>query len=246
MLLIVFPYLGSMKMLLRSLMALGLFMSSAAFTQAADDIVMVELFTSQGCSSCPPADANLGRLTAEEGVLALSMHVDYWDYLGWKDTFARPEHTKRQIAYRDARGERVIYTPQMMVQGQFNVPGYKPDQIIEAIGSAQRLPRTANIAIKRDGGMLKAVVTSKGDVTNCTIWVASYDHAHTVQIQRGENAGSKITYHNVVDKLMRVGSRDSDTVQEVALPQPEQGSGVAIWLQDNQTGRILSASYING
>lgn len=233
-------------MLLRSLMALGLLFSPAVHVQAADDVVMVELFTSQGCSSCPPADANLGRLKGTEGVLALSMHVDYWDYLGWKDTFARPEHTRRQIAYRDARGQRVIYTPQMMVQGQFDVPGYKPDQIAEAIGSANRLQRNASIAIKRAGGMLKALVSSEGALGDCTIWVASYDHEHTVRIQRGENAGAEITYHNVVDKLMRVGSRASHAVQEVALPQPEQGGGVAIWLQDDNTGRILSASFIDG
>ena len=239
-------YLGVMKLLLRSFLAIGLLFSPAAHVQAADNVVLVELFTSQGCSSCPPADANLGRLVGQDGVLALSMHVDYWDYLGWKDTFARPEHTKRQIDYRDSWGARVIYTPQMVVHGQFDVPGYKPDQIIESIGSAHRIPRRASIEIKRDAGMLKAIVTSEGDVADCTIWVASYDHEQTVRIQRGENAGEQITYHNVVDKLMRVGSRDSDRMQEVALPQPDQGGGVAIWLQENSTGRILSASFIDG
>lgn len=239
-------YLSVMKKLLRSLLTLGVLLSPFSTVQAADNVVMVELFTSQGCSSCPPADANLAKLTKREDVLALSMHVEYWDYLGWRDTFADPLHTKRQMAYRDYWGARVIYTPQMVVHGQFDVPGYKPDMIAEAIGSAQRLDPKAAIEIKRDGGMLKAVVTSKGGLGDCTIWMASYDHSATVQIERGENAGERITYHNIVDKLMRVGLRDSDAPQEVALPQPDQNGGVAIWLQDNRTGRILSASYING
>ena len=242
----VLAYLGAMKLLLRSLLALGLFLAPVAHAKAADNVVLVELFTSQGCSSCPPADENLGHLVGQDGVLALSMHVDYWDYLGWKDTFARPEHTKRQIAYRDAWGARVIYTPQMVVQGRFDVPGYRPDSIAESIGSANRLPEQASITIKRDGGMLKAVVTSRGDAEDCTIWMASYDHEQTVRIERGENAGESITYHNVVDKLMRVGARDANAVQEIALPQPEAGGGVAIWLQENATGRILTASYIDG
>ena len=239
-------YLGAMKNLLFSLMVVISTLGSSAVATAADDVVMVELFTSQGCSSCPPADANLGKLAERDDVIALSVHVDYWDYLGWRDTFAKREHTERQVAYRDAMGARVIYTPQMVVQGQFDVPGYMPDQIEEAIGAAYRLPRNAKISIQRDQGMLKALVTSKGEAADCTIWVASYNRAASVEIERGENAGEQITYHNIVDKLMRVGSRESHAPQEIALPQPDPGSGVAVWLQDNRTQRILSASYING
>ena len=235
-----------MKKLLQSLFVFGLILSPPALTQAGDDVVMVELFTSQGCSSCPPADANLAQLVQREDVLALSMHVDYWDYLGWKDTFASPEHTKRQINYRNAMGARVIYTPQMVVHGRFDVPGYRPDQIEEAIGSAYRVPRKASIAIKPEDGMLKAVISSVGVVRDCTIWVASYNRAATVKIQRGENAGENITYHNIVENLMRVGSRKSDDIQEVALPQPTPGTGVAIWLQEKDSGRIVTASFING
>lgn len=239
-------YFGDMKKLLCTLMVAGAMLVSPDAADAADDVVMVELFTSQGCSSCPPADANLGKLANREDIIALSMHVDYWDYLGWRDTFARREHTLRQISYRDAMGARVIYTPQVVVQGRFDVPGYRPDQIDEAIGAAYRLSSASSIKIQRADGMLKAVVTSKGDASRCTIWVASYNRSATVEIQRGENAGERITYHNVVDKLMRVGSRESNAPQEVALPQPDPGSGVAVWLQDDETQRILSVSFING
>ncbi len=136
--------------------------------QAADDVVMVELCTSKGCSSCPPADANLGKLSRRDDVIALSMHVDYWDYLGWRDTFAKREHTERQVAYRDAMGARVIYTPQMVVQGRFDVPGYRPDQIEEAIGTAYRPPRQANNPLQREDGMPKANVTAGGEMADCT------------------------------------------------------------------------------
>lgn len=242
----VVDYPGNMKKLLRTLMAILAVLGFSVAAKAADDVVMLELFTSQGCSSCPPADANLGKLSKRDDVIALSMHVDYWDYLGWRDTFAKREHTQRQVAYRDAMGARVIYTPQMVVQGRFDVPGYRPDQIEEAIGAAYRLPRLANISIQRADGMLKAIVTSRGEMSECTIWVASYDRSATVEIARGENAGEQITYHNIVDKLMRVGSRKSHAPQEVALPQPDPGTGVAIWLQDVETQRIISASFING
>ncbi len=239
-------YPGNMKKLLRTLMAMLAVLGFSVAAHAADDVVMLELFTSQGCTSCPPADENLGKLANRDDVIALSMHVDYWDYLGWRDTFAKREHTQRQVAYRDAMGARVIYTPQMVVQGRFDVPGYRPDQIEEAIGTAYRLPRQANISIQRADGMLKAIVTSRGEMPECTIWVASYDRSATVEIGRGENAGRQITYYNVVDKLMRVGSRKSNAPQEVALPQPDPGTGVVIWLQDVETQQIISASFING
>ena len=235
-----------MKKLLQTIVATGLLMLSPHAANAADNVVLVELFTSQGCSSCPPADANLGQLVDREDVLALSLHVDYWDYLGWKDTFASRDHTQRQIAYRDAMGARVIYTPQMIVHGRFDVPGYRPDQIDEAIGSAHRVPRDASIAIRPEGGMLKAVITTTGQARKCTIWVAAFNRSETVEIQRGENAGEQITYHNIVENLMRVGTRVGNAPQEVALPQPDGDGGVAVWLQDDETGRIITASFING
>ncbi|MEM1161022.1 MAG: DUF1223 domain-containing protein, partial [Pseudomonadota bacterium] len=172
---------------------------------ADDNVVLVELFTSQGCSSCPPADANLGTLLETSGVLGLSMHVDYWDYLGWRDTFGSRAHTERQFAYRDYMGGRVVYTPQMVVHGQHDVPGYKIDRLQNAIATAGSAPRETTITIQDDGGMLKAVLSTEMDPGLCTIWMASYDREQTVEIERGENAGRRLTYHNVVDKLMRVG-----------------------------------------
>ncbi|MEM9060843.1 MAG: DUF1223 domain-containing protein [Pseudomonadota bacterium] len=233
-----------MKTLLQSLTILVATVIGTSPALAADDVVMVELFTSQGCSSCPPADANLGQLAEREDVLALSMHVDYWDYLGWRDTFGRREHTARQMNYRDYMGARVIYTPQMVVHGRFDVPGYNPDAITEAIGSAYRLSRTASIAIKQDNGMVKAQISSGPESDPATIWMASFARKAEVRIERGENTGRAITYHNIVEKLMRVGQWAAGETQEIMMPQPEPGSGVAIWLQSDRTGEILTASYI--
>lgn len=237
-------YVGVMTKLLQTLTLLSATLLGSNAALAVDDVVLVELFTSQGCSSCPPADANLGRLTQREDVLALSLHVDYWDYLGWRDTFARREHTQRQMSYRDYMGARVIYTPQMVVHGRFDVPGYNPDAITEAIGNAYRLTRSANIAITQKTGMLKALISAAAMDDPATIWMASFAKEAQVQIERGENTGRTITYHNVVEKLMRVGQWSAGEAQEIMLPQPESGEGVAIWLQNDATGEILTASYI--
>jgi hypothetical protein len=232
-----------MKTLLRMILLASL---SGAYVpaHAGDDVVMIELFTSQGCSSCPPADRNLGELAERDDVLPLSMHVDYWDYLGWRDTFASPDHTKRQYAYREQMGARVVYTPQMIVQGGIDVPGYRPDLIRDAVAQIQGEPRSAAIAIQQDGGMLKARISEVDNRGSATIWVATYDRSASVNIERGENAGERITYHNVVEKLMRVGPWQGDGEQSVDLPQPGDGEGVAVWLQDDRTGRVLSASFI--
>lgn len=219
-------------------------LGSVAPAHAGDNVVMIELFTSQGCSSCPPADQNLGELAGQDDVLPLSMHVDYWDYLGWRDTFASPDHTARQYAYREFMGARVVYTPQMIVQGGIDVPGYRPDLIQNAVAQVRADPRFATIAIEKDGGMLKARISDVQNRGSSTIWVATYDRSASVKIDRGENAGKTITYHNVVEKLMRVGPWQGDGEQSVDLPQPAGGEGVAVWLQDDRTGRVLSASFL--
>lgn len=233
-----------MKPLLNALVLAGMTGLTASAAQAEDNVVLVELFTSQGCSSCPPADRNLARLAERRDILPLSMHVDYWDYLGWRDTFARREHTERQYDYRRMLGTRVVYTPQMIIQGQADVPGYQPEIIDAAITKAARQAAGAQIAIEHDTGMFSANITGAQTGRACTIWVASYTQEAAVDIERGENAGQTITYHNVVEKLMRVGPRDDAAAQTISLPKPETGEGIAVWLQDDQTGEIVAASFV--
>ncbi len=194
----------------RSILASLVFVSLAGVAGAEDNVVLVELFTSQGCSSCPPADKALAELADRDDVLALSLHVDYWNYLGWQDTFARAELTRRQAEYRDKLGGRVLFTPQIVIDGARSVPGYKRGMISAAIATAAEAPHPASIEIGSDDGMLHARITSQGEHGPSTIWVASYDLAATVDIERGENAGRTFTYRNVVDKLMKVGPWHAD------------------------------------
>jgi hypothetical protein len=217
--------------------------SLAGAAGAADNVVLVELFTSQGCSSCPPADKTLAELADRDDVLALALHVDYWNYLGWTDTFAQEEHTARQAAYRDKLGNRVLFTPQIVVDGTRSVAGFKRAMIKQAIAQAADTPHPASIEIGNDDGMLKARIASDGALGASTIWVAAYDSAATVQIDRGENAGRSFTYRNVVDKLMKVGPWHPDGPESYPLPQPGPGEGIAVWLQEDETGRILATSF---
>ena len=122
---------------------------SATAANAGDRPVVIELYTSQGCSSCPPADALLNELAGRDDVIALAMHVDYWDYIGWKDIFANPAHTVRQRAYANADGQRMIYTPQMIVGGKDHVVGYKPMHLAKLIETHGDLPVVVDIQMIR-------------------------------------------------------------------------------------------------
>lgn len=217
--------------------------SGAPKANIIDNVPMVELFTSQGCSRCPPADRNLAELADRDDVLALALHVDYWDYLGWRDTFGQAEHTARQAEYRDKLGSRVLFTPQMIVEGAASVPGFRLDLIDAAIEKAERLRHPVSIDIRHDDGMLLADITGAQDGPS-TIWVATYDQSATVAIERGENAGQTITYRNIVDKLMKVGPWHGAGSDSLPLPQPGPGEGIAVWLQDDHSGHILGASFI--
>lgn len=204
--------------------------------------VLVELFTSQGCSSCPPADAVLAELAGRDDVVALAFHVDYWDYLGWRDTFAKAEHTARQIDYRDAWNDRVVYTPQAVIHGSQSVTAGSRSEMLQAIEAVDDHAAGAGIRIDNEDGMLKAQITPGEMVRPCTVWIAKYTLAETVAIERGENAGRELTYHNVVTSLDRIGDWDGTGSQTVMLPQPEAGEGVAVWLQDGPGGPILAAA----
>lgn len=214
--------------------------------KAEDGVILVELFTSQGCSSCPPADRNLAELKDVDGVLPLSLHVDYWDYLGWRDTFGRRKHTERQFAYRDLMGARVVYTPQMIVHGMRDVPGFRANEIKRAITEIAAQKRRASIAISEDSGILRASVSAPDENVPCTIYVATFTSEATVDIERGENRGRSITYHNIVDELMVVGPWRGGAGQEIELPRPGKGEGIVVWIQEDRTGQIVTASFVNG
>ncbi len=162
---------------------------------------VIELFTSQGCSSCPPADKVLADYAARSDVLALSYNVDYWDYLGWKDTLASPDNTQRQRDYSAGRGDAQIYTPQAIVDGGAYMPGSDRGAIDRALTAAQgRLSVPIDLALSGDA-LAVHIGAAAGSMPHATLWLVMYDRSVTVPIDRGENTGRTITYNNVVRKL---------------------------------------------
>jgi hypothetical protein len=176
--------------------------------------VIVELFTSQGCSSCPPADAYLQKLTKTDSVLGLSFHVDYWDYIGWKDPFASSQHTKRQRMYADALRARYVYTPQVVVDGRLDAMGAdKPDinRCIDYAGKQMKL------TISR-GDKGEILLPEDHNGKNSSVWLVHFDKEHTTKILRGENRGRTLTNANVVRSIEHLGLWDG---QAMALKAPE-------------------------
>ncbi len=242
------PYVHTMlaRMNIAILATLGLasLELSAPLAQAGGSMAVVELYTSQGCNSCPPADEVLSQLSGRDDVIALSLHVDYWDYLGWRDTFAQHQFTQRQNAYRDAWNKRVVYTPQMVVQGRYDVMGSNAGDLAAAIDAALQVEPPIKVTIERQGGMLKCRIEPGAERTVGIVWIAKYTISATVEINRGENAGRTITYANVVNSLNRIGAWAGVEPEEVAMPQPGPGEGVAIWIQAGEAGPILAAARI--
>jgi hypothetical protein len=182
---------------------------------------VVELFTSQGCSSCPPADKLLGELATRSDVLALSYNIDYWDYLGWKDTLASHDFSERQKAYAEARGDRQVYTPQMVVNGGEHVVGSNRPAVEAAIDRAAGvLPVPVDLALTDDAVEVKIGAASDAN-TKGTIWLVMYDSAVSVPIERGENRGETVTYHNVVRKVRPIAMWKGEAMT-VDLPRSEQ------------------------
>ena len=209
----------------------------------ADKLVVVELFTSQGCSSCPPADALLAELTRQEGVLPLALHVDYWDYIGWKDDFARPEHTERQKAYAAAVGARSIYTPQMVVGGKDHVVGFKPGQLAKLLMVHSDMPERVSAAATRNGGSVTVSVSAAAPVAASDILLVRYVAERSVDIRRGENAGQKLTYHNIVADLRPIGTWDGRG--EFSASVSAEGEGAfAILVQERNAGPIVAAARV--
>ncbi|MEP1574775.1 DUF1223 domain-containing protein [Roseibium album] len=178
---------------------------AAVQTADAQPQKVIELFTSQGCSSCPPADQLAERLVEEDPkVLTVLMPVDYWDYLGWKDTFASPVHSQRQRTYATRRGDRSVYTPQMVINGEEHVVGSRERDVRAALDRAE--PFTADVELKISDMVVQAKVDgSLPEGAMATVYFLRIEDEATVDIGRGENAGRKIKYVNVVRSLQPIG-----------------------------------------
>lgn len=230
--------------------ALGLVaaLAAAGAARAEPPLTVVELFTSQGCSSCPPADELLAELAERSDVLALSLHVDYWDYLGWKDVFAMPAFSKRQAAYGEAAGARSVYTPQVIVQGDARVVGSHREQVLEAVAAAARQPRPAAITLTaKDDALVVHVRPLVPDAPGGVLWFVTFHNPAPVTIARGENAGREVVYRNVARSWMKLGRWDGAGEAEFSAPTPAgdaQDSGVAVILQQGYVGPVLAAALL--
>jgi hypothetical protein len=203
---------------LGALVASGLAAGDTAARAETRDVI--ELFTSQGCSSCPPADRLLGEYADRDGVLALSFNTEIWDWLGWKDTLARPENTDRHRAYARALGGPV-YTPEAVINGRVHVTGSSRGQI-EAALQKHTGQLSVPIGLTTSGMAVTVSVGAApaGETRHATLWLVMYDRSATVAIERGENTGRTITYSNVVRKLRPIEMWKGEAM-EVDLPKSE-------------------------
>lgn len=207
---------------------------------------VIELFTSQGCSSCPPADALLEEYAKRDGVIALSFHVDYWDYLGWQDSFASADFSERQRQYARARRDGAVYTPQVLVNGRDDVVGSSNESIEAALGSAKSVRDAVNVQATATESTVNIVVeTGKVGTEDADILLAIVQPSATVKIKRGENAGKTIAYRNIVLSLARIGGWNGAAVT-LAQPIPPRG-GVdrvhyVVIVQQTNAGPILGAA----
>lgn len=237
--------------LVRCLLALCLLLTPAiAWPQPAAQErsrVVVELFTSQGCASCPRANGLLGELARQPDVVALTFPVDYWDYLGWRDTFAQSEFTSRQRAYSRSLRRHVLYTPQIVINGAFNANAARPNRVAEALTRARREAALDGpaIHIAADGDDEATVQIGRGGAPRepAEIWVATYlPGPVNVLVTAGENAGHRVGHYNLVRHFTRLGAWNGAAARFEDVPcRP----ACAVLIQAPRTGRVLAAARLD-
>ncbi|MEC9368763.1 MAG: DUF1223 domain-containing protein [Pseudomonadota bacterium] len=245
---------------IRSASACGFALAAALLllpqrTDAAEGVQassVLELFTSQGCSSCPPADALFQKFTARDDLVALTFNVDYWDHLGWRDTLGSPDNTARQMAYSRARGDGRVYTPQVVVSGLKHAVGSREQDIEDAIARSRKAlaERRVGVLLSTEGDAL--IVNVKGQPTGAkpakgTVWLALYESAVTVAVQRGENHGRDLVYYNVVRSFTPVGQWMGEPLT-LRLPKQhlvkDGHDGCAVLLQLDSAGPVVGAASL--
>jgi hypothetical protein len=220
----------------------------AAFAPAcaqAEPVVVVELYTSQGCSSCPPADAFMAELVNNPQVIALSLHVDYWDYIGWKDQFANPAFTERQKAYARAIGSRTIYTPQMIVAGADRVEGNDPAAVSAYVTAHLANDHGVTLSLQRNGDQLViSAVSESVFAAPADVQIVRYIAQETVSINSGENAGKTLTYHNIVTDWQALGEWTGAAPLELSATVTGTDPVVVI-VQKREKAAILAAARLD-
>jgi len=213
---------------------------------------VVELFTSQGCSSCPPADALLTSLADRADLVALTLAVDYWDYLGWKDTLGSAKHSKRQREYAKVRGDGMVYTPQMVIDGRIHVNGAKINDIDKALGKTSAAVKASSVSVELTADRGKLLIEAGNaqngaSVRECTLYLVSVQRHVDVPIRSGENKGRTLAYTNVVRDITPLGawSGKAITVKLNARALSQEGAdGYVAILQEGMAGPVVGASKL--
>ena len=229
---------SAQRLALRCALLGSVLLCARAVSAAGTERVVAELFTSQGCSSCPPADAIAGRLRADPAVIVLSFHVNYWDGLGWTDPFASQASTDRQYAYARWLGERSVFTPQLVVNGTQSVVGSQEGAVRQAITAAGRLGLPVQVSLTRqpDGHF---ALTLAGAAGGAQLWEVQYSQHAVTQVRGGENGGRALETFNDVIHVGLLGSFQPGSSELPALKAP--ANGLAILVQVPGTGQILGA-----
>jgi hypothetical protein len=233
-------YCDAMPKLGLLLFALVFLALGVAPLQAGERPTVVELFTSEGCSSCPPADALLAELAGRPDVLALSFHVDYWDRLGWKDPFSSPDATRRQHGYAELLGLATVYTPQIVVDGRWQAVGSDRSEVEQALDSARRNRNEVPVALAVDHGRAQITLGQGGTGVAAELLLIGFDRRHVTAVSRGENGGRTLSHVDVVRSIEEIGHFDGGRgAFEVPIRPP--GDRLAAILQARD-GRVLGVA----
>jgi len=223
--------------------ALALAASLYGAKAAAENATVVELYTSQGCSSCPPADAMLAEIGKQPNVIALALHVDYWDYLGWKDDLASPAFTQRQHNYARAAGTATVYTPQMVFGGTDLVVGSRASDVTSQLMKHSKRDNGVDLVLSRNGNQLDIRGTAGGLRDTLAVQIVRYEPEVSRDIRRGENAGRTIKYTHVVTSWETVG--EWRTTAPLAMRANITGDQpVVVIVQDGTSGPIIAAAEL--
>lgn len=223
--------------------------TATAAESAAASPTVIELFTSQGCSSCPPADELLQEVAGHEDIVALSFHVTYWDYIGWKDPFATDWSTERQSGYRGKFGRDYAYTPQMVIDGRYDVIGSRRGRVKDTIAKSRKeAPQRISVGLARDAASGEFVVTLPDRSLNSAleVWLVGYSGSKVTVVGRGENARRTLRNTHIARSLELVGRWDGTGGEvRVTLPADDDIVGIAVLLQEPGQGPIRGAAKLD-